>query len=88
MLPIRGPKLIFYGGGFYGGFYGGWRIWKRHYLSQATYDIDVYVDINECEQQPCQNNGTCANTVGSYICACPTGYNGTNCEFGKKFYEM
>ncbi|XP_073498966.1 protein crumbs homolog 1 isoform X1 [Phyllobates terribilis] len=29
-------------------------------------------DINECESNPCQNEGTCENLLGSYICHCPT----------------
>ena len=28
------------------------------------------IDINECESDPCQNGGTCANTDGSFNCMC------------------
>ena len=37
---------------------------------------------NECLTAPCQANATCNNTVGSYICACDSGYNGDgfNCS--------
>ena len=44
--------------------------------------VFIFLDVNECDHQPCKNNGTCINTAGSYNCDCPTGYNGTNCEFG------
>ena len=39
-------------------------------------------DINECEPNPCIN-GTCADTPApgtGYVCTCPDGYSGTNCE--------
>jgi hypothetical protein len=29
---------------------------------------------------PCQNGGSCSSSGGSYTCACPAGYTGTNCE--------
>ena len=40
---------------------------------------------NECLEFPCLNGGTCDNTQGSYICRCPRGFTGTNCELGKKW---
>ena len=43
----------------------------------------TFLDINECDQQPCQNNGSCTNTAGLYNCNCLSGYNGTNCELGE-----
>ncbi|XP_017555305.1 C-type lectin domain family 14 member A [Pygocentrus nattereri] len=42
------------------------------------------VDVDECEQfQPCKH---CSNTVGSYICKCPDGTEGTdkNCKKPKE----
>lgn len=37
-------------------------------------------DIDECEVNPCKNNGTCENTAGGFICHCPTGFSGTFCS--------
>ncbi|KAB2063226.1 hypothetical protein ES319_A10G202300v1 [Gossypium barbadense] len=44
-------------------------------------------DINECETlKPCNESGTCDNTLGSYNCSCPEGFegdgqkNGTGCS--------
>lgn len=52
-------------------------------------DICLYMflfffpDINECEMLlPCQNNGTCLNNNGSYVCICKEGWQGYNCEDG------
>jgi len=39
------------------------------------------IEINECEDHPCQNGGTCIDEIGTYICDCSgTGYYGTNCN--------
>ena len=40
-------------------------------------------DVNECLEFPCLNGGTCDNTQGSYICRCPPGFTGVNCELGR-----
>ena len=39
-------------------------------------------DKDECEDAPCQNGGTCTETVqpGSYTCQCGEAYKGLNCE--------
>ena len=41
-------------------------------------------DINECDEHKddCDTNADCTNTVGSYTCACKTGYtgNGKSCN--------
>jgi hypothetical protein len=34
------------------------------------------VNINECASQPCQNEATCLDDVGRFICICMPGYNG------------
>lgn len=39
-------------------------------------------DIDDCEFQPCQNNGTCVDLVNEYQCYCGGGFNGTNCTIG------
>ncbi|XP_048458200.1 protein crumbs homolog 1 [Rhincodon typus] len=43
------------------------------------------MDVDECDSNPCQNGGTCQNTMESYICHCPARneqelfYGGKNC---------
>lgn len=43
-------------------------------------DQQECVDQDECLNDPCQNGGTCHNQEPSYICDCPRGYYGKNCE--------
>ncbi|TKS80775.1 Protocadherin Fat 4 [Collichthys lucidus] len=37
-------------------------------------------DIDECEVDPCQNNGTCVNTLGGFYCHCQSGFSGFVCS--------
>ncbi|XP_039622095.1 coagulation factor IX-like [Polypterus senegalus] len=39
-----------------------------------------YVDGDQCQSSPCHNGGSCKDDIASYICWCPTGYQGKNCE--------
>lgn len=38
------------------------------------------IDIDECVSKPCMNHGLCHNTQGSYMCECPPGFSGMDCE--------
>lgn len=42
-------------------------------------------EINECDSNPCQHNGTCSDLLGNYECQCPTGMMGygQNCALLK-----
>ena len=43
-----------------------------------------FVDINDCAENPCVN-GVCTDTGPvSYSCECSDGWQGENCEIGKK----
>ena len=35
--------------------------------------------MNMCQSSPCQNNGSCANLPGEYMCNCTAGYTGNDC---------
>ena len=46
-------------------------------MSLVFYHIMYISDINECEgPSPCDENAQCANTPGSFTCACNEGYSG------------
>ena len=38
------------------------------------------VDIDECNSNPCQNEGTCEEWENTYKCFCKEGFEGQNCE--------
>ncbi|XP_018417742.1 PREDICTED: coagulation factor VII [Nanorana parkeri] len=40
----------------------------------------TYSDIDQCLSNPCLNGGTCSDQIQSYVCNCPEGYEGRNCE--------
>lgn len=51
-------------------------------MSDLT-NAHVFVsDINECESNPCINNGHCVDNVLSYSCVCAPGYTGVTCNTG------
>lgn len=44
--------------------------------------MSFFLDVDECENSPCEHNGTCINNQGSYTCACVEGWQGENCKEG------
>ncbi|XP_063169805.1 coagulation factor IX-like [Candoia aspera] len=40
----------------------------------------VYIDGDQCESNPCKNGGRCKDDTNDYVCWCPGGYEGKNCE--------
>jgi hypothetical protein len=40
--------------------------------------LNSCVDINECDQDPCDSNSTCVNTDGSFLCKCKVYYTDVN----------
>ena len=50
--------------------------------------IDPFLDIDECTlgTDDCHSQATCTNNVGSFSCACNTGFSGDGVTcVGKKF---
>ena len=41
-----------------------------------------YLDIDECQSDPCQNGATCNDLINGYNCSCADGYTGNDCETG------
>ncbi|XP_053563744.1 vitamin K-dependent protein Z isoform X2 [Bombina bombina] len=44
---------------------------------------EKYHGGRHCTLSPCMNNGICTDTIRSYTCKCPEGYEGNNCHFAK-----
>jgi len=40
-------------------------------------------EINECDANPCQNDGTCFDLINDYACICKPGYTDVNCNTGQ-----
>ncbi|KAB0338116.1 hypothetical protein FD754_024799, partial [Muntiacus muntjak] len=43
-----------------------------------------YNDGDQCASSPCQNGGSCEDQLQSYVCFCPDGFEGRNCETGEE----
>ena len=39
-----------------------------------------FLDINDCEPNPCKNAGECVDGVASFTCVCRPGYGGPDCS--------
>ena len=46
-------------------------------------DAEICQEIDDCADNPCQNNGRCIDGVNAYTCECPTMYEGDDCETPK-----
>lgn len=38
------------------------------------------IEIDECESNPCQNDGKCIDRIGGFDCVCKTGFSGDHCQ--------
>ena len=45
--------------------------------------IYFFLDIPDCNPNPCKNGGKCIDGVNSYACVCTAGWKGKNCEHRK-----
>ena len=49
-------------------------------VSLKIYLILISLDINECESNPCQNEGECIDQIARFECNCAEGYEGDVCD--------
>ncbi|XP_067472146.1 protein Z, vitamin K-dependent plasma glycoprotein a [Thunnus thynnus] len=53
-------------------------------LFQDSYRTDifwsVYIDGDQCADNPCKNGAMCSDSVGGYDCVCKSGFTGVHCE--------
>ena len=47
-----------------------------------TFCFIVWSDVDECLEFPCNNDGTCHNTIGSFSCICTAYFLGPLCDEG------
>ncbi|KAM9328522.1 uncharacterized protein KZ484_019919 [Pholidichthys leucotaenia] len=40
----------------------------------------IYTAVDHCTSSPCKNGATCTRHVNTYVCKCPPGFHGNNCE--------
>uniref|UniRef100_A0A3P8V6K6 Coagulation factor IX n=1 Tax=Cynoglossus semilaevis TaxID=244447 RepID=A0A3P8V6K6_CYNSE len=43
-----------------------------------------YIDGNQCKPNPCLNQGSCKDNLGSFTCTCLHGFTGIKCEIAKR----
>lgn len=43
-------------------------------------------EYNECESNPCLNDGKCTDRIGGFTCKCTRGYTGDRCHIKVSFY--
>ena len=53
-----------------------------YYQSCTVHASSFSTEIDKCNPNPCQHEGTCDEVIGGlgYVCKCPSGYNGQDCE--------
>ena len=48
--------------------------------------VNSFLDIDDCQPNPCANGGLCSDGVNSYTCHCAPGYTGPNCNTSKYIF--
>lgn len=54
---------------------------ERRCACRAGYERqgDRCVNPDDCDPQPCENDGTCTDALGGFVCECPAGFSGPTC---------
>ena len=58
------------------------------YVSTSCNLYYLILDPDDCQPNPCQNDGTCTDGLHSYTCACELGWAGTDCDISKRFLYL
>ena len=53
-------------------------------LTQILHLHYCCLDIDECADVVCANDGVCVDQVNGYECQCKVGFTGTDCQTGKQ----
>ena len=57
-------------------------LFNRLVFFVSLWKLFIFVDINECESNPCENGGTCTDMKDGYMCECESGFTGSDCKTG------
>ena len=63
-------------------------VFEFYALALNSCDLVPISEINLCATNPCQNSGTCVNFRTYYTCTCLAGFEGVNCQTGKRAYVV
>lgn len=44
--------------------------------------VVISSEVDQCQPGPCANGSTCVSQDNTYICICPSKYQGRNCDKG------
>jgi hypothetical protein len=47
---------------------------------QLVIILCIFCTVTPCSSAPCQNYGRCIDVDGNYVCVCPHGFNGSECQ--------
>ena len=47
------------------------------------FGYNLKLDRDDCNPNPCKNNGICNDLIASFSCDCPAGYSGPQCQHAK-----
>ena len=50
--------------------------------------IHLFLEIQPCQSNPCENGGTCSMSGNLYNCACSAGYTGFQCASMKACFIL
>lgn len=53
---------------------GALKVYCAGEVQQPRAFLSFSVDVNECDEDPCEGKGRCINSYGSYTCHCHSGY--------------
>ncbi|XP_047213680.1 coagulation factor X-like isoform X2 [Girardinichthys multiradiatus] len=55
---------------------------RKYFQDSYRTDIfwSVYIDGDQCAENPCMNGAMCSDSVGGYDCVCKSGFTGVHCE--------
>ncbi|CAH0562353.1 unnamed protein product [Brassicogethes aeneus] len=49
-------------------------------LNNRFRDMLLRLSFDDCKSNPCRNGGSCTDLYDSYLCNCPSNWEGTNCD--------